>query len=320
MGCEYRPDKFQIGNIIAFVLNILITYLGGVATVFGGSTNGDISKKFTTLVSPAGYAFSIWSVIFVTEGIFTVWQAFPARTGSVLLHQTISYWWMAACSAQCCWALVFAHELIWLASVLLAAIAGCLGGLYVNLDALRPHIVTNSDEDECSRVLTWWIVVFPFSTHFAWALCAAVVNFNLGIVSSDASVDAQYWIGMSSVSLLAVAVAVLSWFPRQDPVGTLVGAWALAAIASKLQGSSGRLRQDDKEVVFSTDSLQACATALFVLAGILGLVGLGLVVLSGWRCWGRGSKAIPAKDEDLEEDSCQLQTKDRLSQDHVERL
>jgi len=303
MGCNYSPDKFQLGNIVGYVLNLLITYLAN-ATVFGGESFGDLSKQYSTIAAPSSWAFSIWSLIFIGEGVFTVWQAFPAQTGSFLLHHTIGYWWMAACGAQCAWCLVAAHQIIWLAFILLAVIAGCLGVVYIKSDCMNPDVVlelqANDRETERHRILIWWIVVFPFATHFAWVLAASVVGLNLAIVSSHASVTAQYWLGMTSLSLLAVAVAVLSWYPRKDAVVTLVGAWALAAVGSKLTGSDGRLTQDGNEVVFNTGSLQSCATALFVMAAVLGVVGVVLMVLSAWRCWLR---------------CCRMQSKDPIDGD-----
>lgn len=314
--CSYNPDKFQVGNIIAFVLNVLVTYLGGVATVFGGKSNGDIADKYRTIASPSGYAFTIWSLIFIGEGIFTVWQALPARTGSELTHKTIGYWWMAACIAQCCWTPSFAHEVIWLAFVFLALISCCLGVIYANLDSVRSSLraeeLESTEEAERLRIITWWVVAFPFSIHFAWTLAATVVNLNLGIVWSHASVTAQYWLGMSSLSMLAVAVAVLSWYPRQDPVATFVGAWALAAIGSKLYSSNGRMRQDDKEAEFNTDSLKSCGTALFVLASVLALAGVVLVVLAGWR-WGRRRMVRSSTMNGSKVERCELHTGDKMS-------
>ena len=40
---------------------------------------GNVSDRYPTYVVPAGYAFSIWSVIFALSLAYAVWQALPAQ-------------------------------------------------------------------------------------------------------------------------------------------------------------------------------------------------------------------------------------------------
>ena len=49
-------------NLVAYLVNILITYGIGVAGIFNFPTNGELSIKYQTLVTPVGWAFSIWGV------------------------------------------------------------------------------------------------------------------------------------------------------------------------------------------------------------------------------------------------------------------
>jgi len=48
------------------MLHILILYVSIIWPT--------VSEEYTAIVTPAGWAFAIWSVIFTGEGIFAVWQ------------------------------------------------------------------------------------------------------------------------------------------------------------------------------------------------------------------------------------------------------
>jgi hypothetical protein len=104
-----RMDHLQIANLGGFILNVFITYAGGMATLFGGKNNSQISEEYTAIITPAGWAFSIWGIIFIGEGVFTVWQSLPAQKGCHTLA-AIGYWWLAACVIQSMWTFAFAYE------------------------------------------------------------------------------------------------------------------------------------------------------------------------------------------------------------------
>ena len=46
-------------NIVAFVLVILVNSLAGSTTLIGGQNTASVSDSNPTLVTPAGYVFSI---------------------------------------------------------------------------------------------------------------------------------------------------------------------------------------------------------------------------------------------------------------------
>jgi benzodiazapine receptor len=68
-------------NIIAFVLTVLVNGLAGSTTILGGKVTAEISDMNPTLITPAGYVFSIWGVIYILLGIFVVFQALPSEKG-----------------------------------------------------------------------------------------------------------------------------------------------------------------------------------------------------------------------------------------------
>ena len=99
------------GIFIMFLLNTIITYtsliqVGPSGESPFGPTNTQLSLKYQALVTPNGWAFSIWGPIFILEGIFAIYQMF----GNVRASETveaIAYPYMWSCFAQvrreCCY-------------------------------------------------------------------------------------------------------------------------------------------------------------------------------------------------------------------------
>lgn len=56
-----------------FVVNALAT-----ALPLGGRTTGQLSDLRPTLITPAGYAFSIWGLIYAFLAAFLIYQLFPS--------------------------------------------------------------------------------------------------------------------------------------------------------------------------------------------------------------------------------------------------
>ena len=57
-------------NIIAYVCTLIVNSLAGSTTLIGGKVTAEISDANFTLITPAGFTFSIWGIIYVLLGIF----------------------------------------------------------------------------------------------------------------------------------------------------------------------------------------------------------------------------------------------------------
>ena len=56
--------KKKIGlNAIFFILTLVVNTLGGLG-IINDMSQSDVSNKYFTLITPAGFTFSIWSVIY----------------------------------------------------------------------------------------------------------------------------------------------------------------------------------------------------------------------------------------------------------------
>merc|ERR1712146_422558 len=57
-------NKYNILNLIAYLVNCFVTFGIGTFGLANRPTNGDISDKYQTIVTPFGTSFSIWELSF----------------------------------------------------------------------------------------------------------------------------------------------------------------------------------------------------------------------------------------------------------------
>ena len=75
---EENSTLLRLANIIAYALTVVVNSLAGGTTIIGGKLTAEISDANPTLITPAGYVFSIWSIIYILLGAFVVFQAIPS--------------------------------------------------------------------------------------------------------------------------------------------------------------------------------------------------------------------------------------------------
>jgi hypothetical protein len=63
-------NKFNFINLFAYITNVFVTFAIGTFGLGGRPTNGELSAKYQTIVTPSGTAFSIWSVIFIAVSYY----------------------------------------------------------------------------------------------------------------------------------------------------------------------------------------------------------------------------------------------------------
>lgn len=86
----------QISVIVALIVMIAVNILSN-ALPLNGLTAGEISDSFDVYFVPAGYVFSIWSLIYLGLIAYAVFQILPSQRENPRLRQT--GWWFVVSSA-----------------------------------------------------------------------------------------------------------------------------------------------------------------------------------------------------------------------------
>lgn len=186
-------------------------------------TPAEVSARYTTVVTPAGYAFSIWSLIYVGLIAFSIYQLLPANAAKL---RGIRSLYILTCALNCGWVYFWHHDQIGICFVLIFLLAVCL--LLINL-SLR----------ETSSLGEYWLVKAPFSIYFGWVTAATLVNFAILLVSLETQISSSSWtwIGVGLI-LLAAVLGIIIRIRLSNYLYPLAITWALTAIGVKQSGQT----------------------------------------------------------------------------------
>ncbi len=204
---------------VAVVGCLCINYLYNANPPAGALSNGAMSARHPTLLTPAGYAFSIWGVIFTGLVVYTGWQLLPARRAAALPRQLNSLLTRAVLLTTA-WTLVFSYELIGVSLTVMLLILLLLVQTYGRARRLV-----------LAGAAPGWPVWF-LSLYLGWIMLATVLNFIFGLRDGFGA-HGLVWSAPTSLvgcyALLVVAAGLgvaLAWHFR-DALLPLPIAWGL---------------------------------------------------------------------------------------------
>lgn len=206
--------------LVATVATIGYNALAAVGLI-NGVTPAMISERHPSLITPAGYAFSIWSLIYLWMIAFSIYQLLPrnvAKFGSV---RTL---YLASCVLNCAWIWFWHHGQIAICLLLIAALALVLLLIvrrFAKTDSIKESLFTKA----------------PFGIYFGWVTCASLVNLNILATSFGHSNTFLLTLGIVSIVFAAVASFLVRW-KFENYLYPLAAAWAIGAIAVKQSGNT----------------------------------------------------------------------------------
>jgi len=162
----------QIITVAVFVFQTLSVFacnsriFGLIPEGRGWYTNVELAERYTSMVTPIGWTFSIWGIIYTWE-IALVVYVFVGDDISVWEDTEVLVCWVAANVFQALWAPLFATERLFWASI-------ALSGISVSLTLLGHKLQSLSG-------VSYALVSVPVWVHAGWTLAAALVNWNLTV-------------------------------------------------------------------------------------------------------------------------------------------
>ena len=216
-------DKYRSYLVpLATLGMIAFNWLAAIGRV-NGVLPSDISDKYPTPVTPAGYAFSIWSLIYVGMIAFSIYQLTPAATDR---FRNLRSLYILTCALNCAWIYMWHSDQIAICFVLILLLAACL--YLINLK-LR----------ETVGLKEYWFAKAPFGLYFGWVTAATLVNFAVLLVHWNVSFSATAWMWLGiGLILLAAALAVIVRIRLNNYLYPLAIAWALTGIGVKQSGQT----------------------------------------------------------------------------------
>jgi hypothetical protein len=242
----------RYANILLFILTVIVNSIAGSTTLIGGRDTATVSNNNPTLITPAGYVFSIWGIIYILLGAFVVYQALPRERGSDY-HRKIGWLFVLSSLINIAWIFVWQFESLILSVVLIFALLLSLIAIYLRLNIGRSKVRT-SDKFEFH---------LPFSVYLGWITIASIAD--VAVTLTAYSWDG-FGISPETWAIIVVAVALvitmLMLGIRKDVAYALVVIWALVGIG---------VNQTNPNVVLTTQ-IGAIIVAVATLAIVVLLV------------------------------------------------
>jgi len=216
-------------NVISFISHLVVTYLTQTKSI-NTKDVGEISDLYRTLVTPAGFTFAIWGIIYTYLSIFCVYHIVMAYkrnkdNGANKDTHRIGYLFFVNNFATAAWLIAWTHEQL-LLSVLLILLQ--LSTLIFIHRRLHIHSRLRNPGAKISTEL-------PLSLYFGWISLATIANISSWLKASGWNawgIAESYWAGV--MIFIATIIGVLMILRRRNILFGLVFMWGFYGIISAL--------------------------------------------------------------------------------------
>jgi translocator protein len=214
-------DLVRAVIVTAFALG-QVASAGLTPVLLSAPDTGAISDANNSPVTPAGYAFSIWGLIYLASLALAVYQLLPAQRVRPV-HRRTGWWLAGAFACSTVWVPIFNSNLLMLAQVVIVLLVICLGAAAIELTRLGAAAGTGE------RLL----LRLPVTLYLGWATLACLASFAttgrwLGMPAEAG------WVTVVSMLLVAIGTVVsLAVVTRLTAVAgyAFTSCWALVAVA-----------------------------------------------------------------------------------------
>ncbi|MDT0691191.1 tryptophan-rich sensory protein [Salegentibacter sp. F188] len=214
--------KLAIFNFLSVILAIAVNYYTQ-AVELNGNTIGSLSADYENLFTPAGYAFSIWAVIYLAllaYSGFQIYCAFITGKHTELITKT-GAWFILANIGNMAWVFAWLYELTGLSVVIM---------LFILFSLIKIILNTNMERwDAPLKVIafSWWPICF----YSGWIAVATIANISayLAKIGWDGwFLSEVQW--AATMIVVATILNIIMIYTRNMREFGLVGVWALVAI------------------------------------------------------------------------------------------
>ncbi len=192
------------------------------ALPFFGRGTGEVSAIYPTLVTPAGYVFAIWGVIYLGLLAYSIAQ-FVGHLADDVLPDRLAWPLIVSSVANVVWLLLWQSlNIYWTVPVMLVLLASLV----------TAYLIARNNRPEPPPALERWAVRAPLGVYLGWISVATIANISSALYAAQWSgwgIPLEWW---GVVVLVVGAVLAFAGLARQgDCVFAGVFVWAFAGIA-----------------------------------------------------------------------------------------
>ncbi|MGG3915220.1 TspO/MBR family protein [Rossellomorea vietnamensis] len=203
-------------NILAFALVIVMNTLA-VTLPLNNQSTSEISDRLDIMITPAGYVFSIWSLIYLLLAIWIIRQ-FPKARRELPLYQETSGLFVLSCLLNSAWILAWHYNYFLVSVFIMLGLLITLIALYKRIKSTGPALLDSA----------------PFSIYLGWISIATIVNITYYLTDigwNGFGISELVWAYLG----LIVPTVLAFWFriSQHDLLYPLVFVWAFIGIGVK---------------------------------------------------------------------------------------
>lgn len=213
----------QIGLLVAVVFAIASPILQAVGDI--GLSPSEFSRTGDQTLRAAGYAFSIWGVIYAGLMAFAVYQALPRHRLDPLL-QAIAGPAFVAITGTGLWIWASAFDARWASVGIIVVSAASL------TVALLRAAVRKGSPNLMARGFVWW----PLSLLAGWLTIASALNILTVVTAENLIGGIEREAAFGGIAAVAMITFLALRTPRLAAYGLPI-AWGLAAVWIAEKGS-----------------------------------------------------------------------------------
>jgi hypothetical protein len=225
-------DRVRAVLVVVFaVTQVLSSPLTSLA-FDAADSQGAISDANLSPVTPAGYAFSIWALIYAASLVLAIYQILPSQLGREV-HRRTGWWLAGAFASSTLWVPVFGFRQIWVAQLILVMLVICL--VFATIGFSRSGPAESAAEQFAFRL--------PITLYLGWATVACCAGFGTTFRSLGMPQEAGWASDLGVALVLSATIASLFVVGRLFAVTgfVLAACWALLAVAVATYSAEVRL-------------------------------------------------------------------------------
>lgn len=254
---EQRTALIKLIVVVTFLTMVVMNLLANILPI-NGVTTGQVSDSFENLFAPAGVTFSIWGLIYLLLGGYTLYHLGLFRdqrsNSTTALFKRIGILFSISSLANASWVLAWHNYMILLSLLLIVVVLVCL--IKINELTARESF-TGRD---------YFFIRLPFSIYFGWITVATIANVTIFLVSigwEGFGLAESTWAVIILVVGLTIATATM--IKNRDIAYGLVIVWAYAGILLRHISAEGFGGQYPAVIT----TVVICIVLLFLTEGYL---------------------------------------------------
>jgi hypothetical protein len=220
----------KVSAVIAYLIMVTFNILANLIPL-NGVTTGELSDRYPSLITPAGYAFLIWSLIYTLLLVYSFFQLELFGHNRMLTGKVSGYirlYFILSCFSNAAWIIAWHYNYIALSLMLMIIILVCL--CFINTYAYSEELSLQE------KIL----IRLPFSIYFGWITVATVVNTSVLLISirwTGYGIPAWVWTIVAALVILVVATINTIKYKSLAYAATVI--WAYVGILVKHTATTG---------------------------------------------------------------------------------